>query len=183
MSALHRLPPPPRETQRRLLREGLAAGGRPLRTLAEDVRGLDGPLDLVTVDGGGRVVLVLLGQAGEDLELVAHGLAQRAWLAPRLGDWLQLAPELGLRPDRDVALMLVAPEFGPRARAAAEAVDAEGIELVRALFVDSADGPRVVLDRLRPEGPPRARRPARRAAPSFRCGLDDADLGVPAAGA
>jgi hypothetical protein len=154
--------------------------GRPLRVLAEDIAGLDGTIELVAADPGGRVVAVLLGGEGEDLELVAHGLAQRAWLAPRIGDWLKLAPELDIRPREGVDLLLVAPDFGARARAAAGAADPEGIALARFRFAAVGKEPaRILLETLPPPRVP-DERPRAPATPrsAFRTGLSEADLGL-----
>ena len=169
---------PPRPELRRQLRGALGRLGRPLRVLAEDIAGLESPIDLVAVDPRGRVVLVLVGEEGEDLELVANGLAQRAWLEPRLGDWRKLAPELEIRPDQGVGLLLVAPGFGPRALTAA-AADAQGIALARSRFVETArrEPPRLLLETLRPVGANGgADRPG--ASAGFRTGLSDEDLGL-----
>lgn len=172
MSELRLVAPPSRAALRRALRGAISRLGRPLRALAEDVCGLDGAIDLVAAEPSGRVVLVLVGEAGEDLELVGHALAQRAWLAPRLGDWLQLAPDLGIRAHETPSLLLVAPDFGDRARAAAAAVDAEGIGLARYRCVaDDSGGPaRVLLETVAP-GAGGAGARARRAV--FRTGLTD----------
>lgn len=179
MSGLRLAPPPPRDELRRALRAVLGRLGRPLRVLAEDVAGLEGAIDLVAADPAGRVVLVLVADAGGDLELVADGLAQRAWLSPRLGDWRKLAPELDIRPGEGIDLLLLAPEFGARARSAARAADPEGISLARLRFVADGQGqPRPLLERL--EAPAGARRRGSGAPPrsTFRSGLCDADLGA-----
>jgi hypothetical protein len=177
VSELRLVPPPQRAERRRALRSALARLGRPLRVLAEDVSGLDGCIDLVAADPAGRVVLVLVADEGGDLELLAHGLAQRAWLAPRLRDWLQLAPDLGIRPGERIELFLVAPEIGARTRAAARAVDAERIALARCRWVgDPAGGPaRPLLDPvpLPGEAPAGVARSS-----AFRTGLSDELLGL-----
>jgi hypothetical protein len=176
VSELRLVSPPPRAERRRALRSALARMGRPLRVLAEDVCGLDGAIDLVAADPAGRVVVVLLGDETGDLELVAHGLAQRAWLAPRLRDWLQLAPDLGIQPDERIELLLIAPEIGARTRALARAVDAEGIALARCRWVgDPAGGPaRPLLDPVPAAGDPAG---GRRRESAFRTGLNDELLG------
>jgi hypothetical protein len=172
VSELRFVPPPSRAALRRALRGAIARLGRPLRALAEDVCGLGGTIDLVAAEPSGRVVLVLVAEAGEDLELVGHALAQRAWLAPRLGDWLQLAPDLGIRSHETPSLLLVAPDFGDRARAAAAAVDAEGIGLARYRCVaDDAGGPARVLLETITAGSGAAGAGARRSV--FRTGLTD----------
>lgn len=183
MSDLRLAPYPPGDELRRALRAALGRLGRPLRVLAEDVAGLEGAIDLVAADPAGRVVLVLVGDAGGDLELVAHGLAQRAWLAPRLGDWLKLAPELDIRPQEAIELLLLAPEFGARARAAARAADPEGISLARLRFVADGQAPgRPLLERLEAPGGGRRRSGPPPARSIFRTGLADADLAVGGSG-
>jgi hypothetical protein len=178
MSDLRLAPPLPRPELRRALRAALGRLGRPLRVLAEDVAGLEGAIDLVAADPSGRVVLVLVADAGGDLELVADGLAQRAWLAPRLGDWVKLAPDLDIRPAEGIDLLLLAPEFGARARAAARAADPDRLTLARLHFVAEGQGsPRPLLERLEvsvPGGRRRGASPPPRSA--FRSGLCDADL-------
>lgn len=189
-----------RAEARSALRGAVEGLGRPLRVLAEDISGLDRALDLVCADPAGRVVLVLLGAEGEDLELVAEGLAQRAWLEPRLDDWRKLAPGLDVRPELGVGILLVAPDFGARARQAARA--APGIGLARVRFVATAGGdparetPVALLERLEsphapaaearpgaapPPGtdrtvPDRATSAAPHRRPAFRTGLSEADL-------
>jgi hypothetical protein len=172
VSELRFVPSPPLGELRRALRGAVARMGRPLRVLAEDVCGLDGAIDLVAADPAGRVVLVLVGEAGGDLELVGHGLAQRAWLAPRLRDWLKLVPDLAIRPDERIDLLLVAPELGARARAAARAADGEGIGLARCRWVaDERGSAQLLLEPLPPTGEPLPRRSG------FRTGLTDELLG------
>lgn len=195
MSRLRPVLPASRSEARRGLRDAVERLGRPLRVLAEDILGLDRSLDLVCADPAGRVVVVLLGRAGEDLELVADGLAQRAWLEPRLGDWRKLAPGLDVRPDLGVGALLVAPDFGARAREAAR--DATGIGLARIRFVAASDPlaaedppPAALLELLDPPDPSaggvepgadlpgaggRGPAPPRRRS-AFRTGLSEAEL-------
>jgi hypothetical protein len=181
---------PPREELLRSLRPRLDDAAPGLRVLAQDVLGCEAPIDFVGVDPAGRVALVLVGAAGEDLELVARGLAQRAWLAPRLRDWLQLAPDLGLRPETGVAIVLLCPDFAPASRAAADALGEAAPRLVRHRCVRNGAGVEVLIER-RPEGAPEPLRPGTGARPAppprapdpgplrsrFRTGLSDADLG------
>jgi hypothetical protein len=128
-----------------------------LRLLAEGLTGADAPIDFVALEPGGRVVLILVGDGGQDLELLGRGLAQRAWVATRLSDWIQLAPNLGLRPDSEVRVLLLCPSYTAETRLAVQAIGpAEA----------SATAPQPV---------PRA---APAAAPPFRTGLTDADLGL-----
>jgi hypothetical protein len=182
---------PPREELLRSLRPRLDDAAPGLRVLAQDVLGCEAPIDFVGVGPTGGVALVLVGAAGEDLELVACGLAQRAWLAPRLRDWLQLAPDLGLRPEAGVAIVLLCPDFGPASRAAADALGEAAPRLVRYCCVRNGSGVEVLVER-RLEGtqaplrhgagarpappPPRAPEPGPLRS-RFRTGLTDADLG------
>ena len=57
-----------------------------LRVIAENIMGLASPIDLVTVNDHGDVVLMLLALEGEsDATLLTRSLAQRAWIAARVG--------------------------------------------------------------------------------------------------
>ena len=62
------------------LRARLPALCGPLRILAEETLGAEAPIDLLGVTPEGRLVVVLVGDAGRDLELVGLALAQRAWV-------------------------------------------------------------------------------------------------------
>jgi hypothetical protein len=162
--------------ERRAQRERLALRGAllrltpPLETIAEDVLGLVSRIELVAKDPDGAVTVVLVAEAGADLARLGDGIAQQAWLAPRLPDWSQLAPHLGLATERGVRLLLAAPRFDARTRAAAEAVGQARIRLVEL-------SPRGDLDvELRPlEGdeplPAPAASPRRET--GFRSGLQD----------
>jgi hypothetical protein len=162
------------------LRSALAELGRPLRVLAEGLHGVSGEIDLLAVDPGGTPVLVLVAaDPGEALGLVARALAERHGLGRHIEDWLKLAPDLGLRPDAGPEVLLLAPEFGPAARAAA--VEAgRGIQLARLRFV-ALDGasPEVLVETLdaRPAGPERPRERPRLSV--FRSGLEEGDLPEP----
>jgi hypothetical protein len=173
-------PPPPDPVLRPLLRARLPDLGLALRVLAEDVTGLEGKIDAVTVDPRGRVVLVLAATSGRDLELLANALAQRQWLRERLPDWLKLAPGLGIESDAEVRLLLLAQGFGPRALAAVRESDPEGIDLAVYRCVRSGAERDVLLEPLFVAGAEIAAYdgviPV--AAASFRTGLTDADLGL-----
>ena len=97
--------PPPRPELLRQLRLRLGDAAPGLRLLAEGLLGADSPIDFVGIDAEGRAVIILVGDPGGDLELVTRGLAQKAWVGPRLRDWLQLAPKLGVRPELGVRLL------------------------------------------------------------------------------
>jgi hypothetical protein len=156
-----------------------------LRLLAEGLLGADAAIDFVALEPGGNVVLILVGDRGQDLELVGRGLAQRAWVAARLGDWIQLAPNLGLRPDSEVRVLLLCPAFTPETRAAVEAIGAEVMALAIFRCVEDGSGFEVLVEQLGADeaaAGDSARRPRPTAAPTepepFRTGLSDADLGL-----
>jgi len=173
--------PPARAELLRSLRSRLGEISPGLRVVAEGVLGADAPIDFVGVEPDGRALLVMVGDPGEDLELVARGLAQRSWVQARLGDWLQLAPELGLRQGSGVALLLLCPDFGPASRAAAGALGPDAPALAVYRCVLNGAGIEVLVEPLGAAGAPRAPTRAAGALPAFRTGLSDADLGLTAA--
>jgi hypothetical protein len=163
------------------LRDGLAKLEPGLRVLAEDVLGLETSLDLVAADAAGRLVLVLVAAPGRELETIADALAQSRFLAPRVKDWCKLAPDLPLEPELGVRALVVAPGFCARARAAAEAIGRERLELVRSRPASAAASGELELRRaaegaVRPLADPPAA--AGEAESAFRTGLTDADLGL-----
>jgi hypothetical protein len=171
---------PPRPELVRGVCKGLPGLGVSLRVLARDLLGAEARIDLVAADPDGRVTLVLVGSGDDDLALVALALAQRAWVEARLPDWIQLAPELGLRADGPVRVMLVAPSFSAPAAAAVRAAAPEDIDLVRYRCLHDGSGTSILLEadrlgggRVSPgavAGPPPAAR--------FRTGLSDSDLAL-----
>lgn len=146
------------------------------RPVAEDLLGDTSRIDVFGVADDGTAVIALIGSDGEDLTLVARALAQREWLAPRLSDWLKLAPHLGVRVDGTPRALVLCPHFGTEARAAARA--AGGVQLVGWHFVRNGSAVDLLLDPLPPE--PGPARPAQAPPPPapFRTGLSDADLGL-----
>lgn len=176
MSELHLAPAPSPDEQRRALRDALAAVVPGWRPLAAGLLGADERIDWVGTDGRGRGVVALLADDGDDLALVARGLAQRDWVGARLGDWAQLAPEAGLRPGAGVALVLVAASFRPAALAAVRALGESDVVCARLRFVRNGSALSALLEPVR-DGTPRAR-PAPTPGPpaAFRTGLSDADL-------
>jgi hypothetical protein len=108
--------------ERLALRAALLRLEPPLETVAEDVLGVVSRIELVTRDPDGGVTLVLTACPGADLARLGEGLAHCAWLEPRLADWNQLAPHLGLATERGVQLLLAAPRFDERTRVAAESL-------------------------------------------------------------
>jgi hypothetical protein len=146
--------------------------------LAEDVLGAEAPIDFVAIDPSGRVVLLLVGDEGDDLELVARGLAQRAWVEPRLRDWLQLAPSLGIRPEAGVRVVLLSPSFRAETLAAARALGPEAPVLAHYRCVRNSAGVEALVELLtpHPDAPAAGSTPPQ---PSgFRTGLTDRDLGL-----
>lgn len=119
-----------------------------LRILAQDLLAADTTIDLVAVDASGRLVLVMVGNVDEDLALFTRALAQRAWVAPRVRDWLQLAPALGLRLDAPVKLSLLAPSFRPETLAAAGVLGAEVVELSTYRWVETSGSVGVLIEGL-----------------------------------
>jgi len=165
-----------------VLRSRLARLGIPLQLLAESVLGEeDAPIDWVAVEPSGRVWVGLLDCEGHDDALLARGLAQRAFVAARLGDWAQLAPDLPARRDLRPRLLLVAPAFSRSLRVAAREADAAGIRLARFSWRGGPAGPELVLDEVPFPDPPAAgtaEAPAPSPPPTsvFRSGLSDRDF-------
>jgi hypothetical protein len=162
------------------------------RTLAENLLGAGSRIDFVVADPEGRAALVLVADPGEDLAAVARGIAQRAWVQARLTDWLQLAPDLGVRPEAGIGVWLVCDSIQAETREAVEALGPDGPRLATYRAVRSAAGLAVLLE---PHGsagplgePARAGNPspepqaeideAAIALPPFRTGLRDSDLGI-----
>jgi hypothetical protein len=170
----------PGDARRRALRHALGSGAERLRFVAEDVLGAETRIDWVCVGLEGETLLVLQAEPGHDLELVARGLAQRAWVEARLADWVQLAPALGLRPETGVGALLLCPAFGAEARAAAASVPGSRIRLATCHFEHQGAELRAWIAPIEPAAP-RALVPERASPeplPEFRTGLSEADLGI-----
>lgn len=165
--------------ERRPQRDRLALRGAllrltpPLETIVEDVLGVVSRIDLVTRDPDGAVTVVLVAQAGADLARLAEGIAQRAWLAPRLADWNQLAPHLALAADRGARLLLVAPRFDDRTRAAVEALGPDGVRLAELFPRGDLDVELRVLEFGAPGESTQPQAPSTRRESGFRSGLRD----------
>jgi len=169
---------PPRADLLRQLRPRIDELAPGLRIVAENLLGADARIDFVGVETSGRVVLVIVGTDEEDLALVGRALAQRAWVEARLRDWLQLAPNLGVRPESGVRVWLLAPRFGAESLAAARAAGGVALGSYRcvrngglepdALVEALAEGSELEMPAF---APPRAPAP-------FRTGLSDAELGL-----
>lgn len=187
MPDLRLIAPPPRDELIAQLRGRLGHAVPGLRVLAEKLLGADSTIDFVALEPTGRVVLILVGDRDDDLELVARGLAQRAWVSARLSDWTQLAPNLGLTPDAEVRVVLACPAFGAEASTALRALGSDVMTAVTYRCVQNGVGFEVLLEHPfamdpEPAGEPveSAKPPAPTSSdpPSFRSGLSDADLGL-----
>ncbi len=179
MPDLRLCPPPPRDDLLRQLRLRIGDLAPGLRLLAEGLLGAGSRIDFVASEPDGQVVLVLVGEEGDDLALLARGLAQKAWVEARLGDWLQLAPELGIRPEAGARLWLLSPSFDPQTREAALALGAEAPQLVVYRGVQDGAGVETLLEPLQePVAAPPQPTPGAPAPGGFRTGLRDADLGL-----
>jgi len=167
------------DARRLALRRAIGAQGDGPRVVAENLLGAESRIDLVAITPEGETRLVLLGEAGRDLELVARGLAQRAWVEARLVDWLQLAPALGARPEAGVSALLLCPAFGTEAIAAAGCAPPGRIQLATVHYAGEGSQLRAWIAPIEPSGN-RAGVAAGASArvTEFRTGLSDADLGV-----
>ena len=155
-----------------MLRDALGALVPGWRPLAQNVLGADARIDWVGRDGEGRCVIALVGRAGDDLALVASGLAQREWVTDRLADWAQLAPEAGFRPAAGVVVLLLAPQFRPAAIAAARAASGPPLRLAALRFIENGAGTSPLIEVIGAAG--EATEPG--GAPGFRSGLSAAEL-------
>jgi len=185
MPDLRLIAPPPRAELLAALRDRLGHALPGMRLLAEGILGADATIDFVAREPTGRVVVILVGDRDEDLALVARGLAQRAWVSARLGDWAQLAPNLALRRDAEVRVLLACPAFGVEAAAALRALGPDVAAAVTYRCVQNGVGFEVLVehpfaDELDDEPDEPAPRPPASGgeAPAFRTGLSDADLGL-----
>lgn len=179
MPELRLIAAPPREELLAQLRGRLGHAVPGARLLAERILGADARIDFVALEPNGRIVLILVGEHDRDLELVGRGLAQRAWVTSRLRDWIQLAPNLGLRPDAQVRVLLACPSYRLETRAAVRAIGPEIISLVTYRCVQNNTGVDFLFEHLllEPDGAETGAPPPPLAAP-FRTGLSDGDLGL-----
>lgn len=173
-------PPPPRAELLRQLRPRIDEFAPGLRVVAEGLLGAETRVDFVGVEASGRVVLVIVGTAEDDLALVARALAQKAWVEARLRDWRQLAPGLGVRPEAGVRVWLLAPRFRTESLAAARAAGGIALATYRCVRNGAAASDalvEVVTEAAESEQPGAG---VGRAPPQFRTGLADAELGLSA---
>lgn len=174
---LRLISPPPRAQLLEGIRTRLGHAVPGARLVAEGLLGADAPIDFVVLEPGGRVVLVLVGEHDEDLELVGRGLAQRAWVAARIGDWKQLAPSLGIAADAEVRAILACPAFGEEARTALAAIGPAMMAAVTYRCVQNGTEFTVLLEHVADvENPAPSPPPNADAEPRFRTHLTDADL-------
>ena len=130
----------------RELRSRLPKLPDPLEIVAEQILGLESRIDFVARDRRGQVVLVFLADRGSDLGLLADSLAQRAWMEPRVADWVKLAPQLGLRPQLGVRVLLLASHLDPRTVAAAKSLEGPVIDLGICRPVPNGAGIEILID-------------------------------------
>ena len=165
-----------------------------LRVVAENIMGLASPIDLLTVNDHGEVILMLLALEEEsDAALLTLSLAQRAWVAARVGDWARLAPELKLSADATVRAILLAPNFAAETQAAARSLRAGIVQLVRYATVRAGPHSGLLLESVGPSRPSHPEQPRSPNAfpaqafpaqepspplPEFRSNLSDSDLGL-----
>ena len=174
-------PAPPRPELLRLLRARLSELWPALRVVAEDVLAAETSIDWVAVDPDGRAVAVLVDDAGRDLDAIARAMAHRAWLEARLGSWVQLAPQSGLRPEVGVRALVLCPGFRAEAIAAAAAAPTGALSLAVYRCLRDGAGVHVLVEPLAAEASAAPSKPERRAvAEPFRTRLSDFDLGLTA---
>jgi hypothetical protein len=175
--------PAARAELRQQIRDQLQALEPGLRVVAENVLGLASPIDLIAVDAKGSAVAVVIAGQGEDAEQFTRALAERSWLGPRVRDWAQLAPHLGIQTDMPPRIVLAAPDFAPETEAAAASLRAGVLRLVRYYEVAGANGRTLRLEHMVPRPAPGVVQPGPQVPdaeplPAFRSGLSESDLGL-----
>lgn len=171
---------------RRSLRPLLASVEPGLKVLAEGVLGPDSEIDLLASDGEQRVVVVLVGDSGDDLEFLTRGLALAEWCRQRVPDWRQLARDLSISSKAPGRLVLLCPDFHPETLLAAASLEPDRVRLGRIRAVAGEHGSSLLLEpvalRRSPLGPNARAGNAPDAstedAPVFRSGLREEDLGL-----
>jgi hypothetical protein len=149
-----------------------------LVVIAEGLLGADSRIDFVGIEPSGRVVLILLGEPGEDLQLVGRALAQRAWVEPRVRDWIQLAPNIAARPAAGVRVVLLCPEYCAQTLAAVGSLGNDVVSLARYRCLRNGADLHLLLEQASPSDAPPIDPPETSALPAFRTGLTDEDLGL-----
>jgi hypothetical protein len=168
--------PPSQPQLVELLRPRLGEVVPSIQLIAENMLGAGSLIDFVGVEPTGRVVVILIGSEGEDLELVGRGLAQRAWVEPRIRDWIQLAPNLGARPGAGVRVVLLCASFHAETEAAAAALGTNIFHLARYRCLRNNSSLEIVLEPLSRATTPPPSRAAPTDLPPFRTGLTEDDL-------
>jgi len=175
-------PPPTDEELRRCVLRSLKRPATGLRVLVEDVLGQTSQIDAVAVDEYGHVVAILIETGRENAALLTRGLAARAWLSDRIGDWAKLAPELKLREGTPVRALILAPDFASETRSAAESLPRGLVDCLAYRTVWLGAQYEAMVDMPRPssqrESTPAPASSFARELPRFRSGLSDTDLGL-----
>jgi len=173
---------PATSERRRAVRRELERIEPGLRVVAEDVLAHASRIDLVGIDRRRRITAVTIAPTDGEAPALTRVLAHRAWLAAHAGDWLKLAPDLGLDPGAPVRSILVAPTFDRETRAAAEELPEGWVELLRSVELGEGDQRQLGLAPVAREAPDAPRDPAHRgdgsAIPTFRSGLRPEDLAL-----
>lgn len=98
---------------RRALRHALRRFAPGWRVIAEGFLGATTPIDLLAIGDGGELICVRCatedGGPAPDARLLAQGLSDLGWIAPRIQDLRNLAPELGLSALEKPCSLLVTP--------------------------------------------------------------------------
>lgn len=121
---------PERPSLRRAIRHQLRRFDPTIRVVAEAFLAEVSPIDLLAVGGEGEIISIRIGPDGDDPTLLTQSLADLTWLRPRLGDFLKLAPGLGIEPSAEPRAMLFSTNFGSETRAAVENFPSRSIELL-----------------------------------------------------
>jgi hypothetical protein len=169
---------PPRANLTERLRPRLGELVPGLLVIAEGLLGADSKIDFVGIEPSGRVVLILLGEPGEDLQLVGRALAQRAWVEPRVRDWIQLAPNIAARPGAGVRVLLLCPDYCAQTQAAVASLGDDVVSLARYRCLRNGADLHLLFDRAHEPGSAPADPPDASPLPEFRTGLTDEDLGL-----
>ena len=152
--------------------------------IAEGLLAAEERIDFIGVEPTGRIVLILVGDEGDDIALIGTALAHRAWVEPRVRDWIQLAPMLGARPGAGIRALLLCPDFSQQTLSAADALGDDVVALARYRCVRNGSDLGILLEPssvAQPRVQPVPGPSSPEATSSFRTGLTDEDLGLSAA--